>query len=145
MLRDKSLVPLSHQHHNGLALCVLTRRSLAEDSSPENLARLAQRIIKRYEVELTNHFSIEEQILFPACESALTESLIAEHRQLEDLVDRLRSAASAETIEEFVELLRRHIRREEEELFEQIQRDLPRETLDQLGGQIDARAVRVCL
>ncbi len=145
MLRDKSLIPLSHQHHNGLALCVLTRRSLAEDRSPDNVARLARRIVDRYEIELTNHFAIEEQVLFPACESALTQSLIEEHRRLEGLVDRLRARPSAETIEEFMELLRRHIRREEEELFEQIQRELPRETLEELGRRIEAQAVRVCL
>ena len=67
MLRDPSLIPLSHQHHNGLALCVLTRRSLAADSSPENLAKLAQRVIDRYELELINHFAIEEEVLFPVC------------------------------------------------------------------------------
>ena len=44
MLRDPSLIPLSHQHHNGLALCVLTRRSLAADSSPGNIAKLARRV-----------------------------------------------------------------------------------------------------
>ena len=55
MRRDPSLIPLSHQHHNGLALCVLTRRSLGADSSPENLATLARRVIDRYELELTNH------------------------------------------------------------------------------------------
>lgn len=145
MLRDKSLIPLSHQHHNGLALCVLTRRSLAEDRSPENVARLARRIVDRYEIELTNHFAIEEQVLFPACPSPLTEALTAEHRRLEELVERLRAGPQAEIIEEFMELLRRHIRREEEELFEQIQRDLPRQMLDELGRRIDAQAVRVCL
>ena len=54
MLRDPCLIPLSHQHHNGLALCVLVRRSLASDSSPENLATLARRAIDRYELELVN-------------------------------------------------------------------------------------------
>ena len=67
MLRDPSLIPLSHQHHNGLALCVLTRRSLAADASPENIAKLVQRVVDRYELELINHFEIEEQVLFPAC------------------------------------------------------------------------------
>lgn len=42
MLRHKSLHPLSHQHHNGLALCVLLERSLAADRSDANLARLGQ-------------------------------------------------------------------------------------------------------
>jgi hypothetical protein len=42
-------------------------------------------------------------------------------------------------------LLSGHIRREENELFEQIQRVLPREVLDRAGSKIDGRAVRVCL
>ena len=44
MLRDPILVPLSHQHHNGLALCVMTRRSLAADSSAQNVAKLADHV-----------------------------------------------------------------------------------------------------
>jgi hypothetical protein len=64
MLRDPSLIPLSLQHHNGLAMCVLTRRSLREDAGPANVAELARRAVDRYELELANHFEIEEQILF---------------------------------------------------------------------------------
>ena len=63
MLRDPSLVPLSRQHHNGLALVVLSERSLAEDGSPENVARLAKRAVERFEVELVNHFGMEEDVL----------------------------------------------------------------------------------
>ena len=54
MLRDASLIPLSHQHHNGLALCVLTERSLREDPSPANVEKLARKTIDRYELERTN-------------------------------------------------------------------------------------------
>lgn len=145
MLRDKSLIPLSHQHHNGLALCVLTRRALAEDEGPENVERVACRIVERYEIELVNHFAIEEEILFPACPAETVALLVEEHRRMEALVEKLRTEPSVDTIEEFLELLRGHIRREEDELFERIQRELSRETLDRLGGEIDARAVRVCL
>ncbi len=93
MLRDPSLIPLSHQHHNGLALCVMTRRSLAADASAENVVRLARRAIDRYELELTNHFEIEEQVLFPACgETMLIAGLVAEHRAMEGLIDQMRTA-----------------------------------------------------
>ena len=146
MLRDPSLIPLSHQHHNGLALCVMTRRSLAADASPANLAKLAQRAIDRYELELTNHFEIEEQVLFPACGPLpLIDSLIADHRRLEAIVQALRQSPSAALLEEFCALLAAHIRREESQLFEEIQRTLPREVLDRLGAEIDRRAVRICL
>ena len=146
MLRDPSLIPLSHQHHNGLALCVLTRRSLAGDSSPENRAKLARRVIDRYEIELVNHFEIEEQVLFPACGALpIIDQLLAEHRAIEGLVAQLRENSSAALLEEFCELLSSHIRREEHDLFEQAQRTIPREELERLGSEIDRRAVRVCL
>ena len=145
MLRDPSLIPLSHQHHNGLALCVLTERSLREDTSPANVDRLARKAIDRYELELTNHFDIEERILFPAIESALIPGLIADHRRLEALIGSLRARPDAVLLLEFAALLRSHIRREENELFEEVQRLLPRHVLDSLGKEIDAKAVRICL
>jgi hemerythrin-like domain-containing protein len=146
MLRDASLIPLSHQHHNGLALCVLTRQSLKADTSPENAGKLAKRVIDRFEIELVNHFEIEEQVLFPACGALpIVGELLREHRAMEGLVGRLRSAPTAALLEEFCELLSGHIRREEKELFEEIQRALPREVLDRIGQEIDQRAVRVCL
>jgi hemerythrin-like domain-containing protein len=146
MLRDTSLIPLSHQHHNGLALCVLTRRSLAADSSQDNVARLARRVVDRFEIELVNHFQIEEQVLFPACgPMPIIADLLREHRAVEALVEQLRSAQTAALLKEFCELLSSHIRREERELFEDVQKALPREVLDRMGREIDQRAVRVCL
>jgi len=146
MLRDPTLIPLSHQHQHGLALCVLMRRSLASDSSLENVAQHAQRVIDRFEVELVNHFEIEEQVLFPLCGSIpLVGDLIAEHRAIEALVARLRTDPSAALLEEFCVLLCAHIRREESGLFEEVQRALPRDVLDRAGAEIDRRAVRVCL
>lgn len=146
MRRDPSLIPLSRQHHNGLALCVLTRRSLAADSSPESVAKLARRAVERFDLEIANHFEIEEQVLFPACGPLpLVEELTAEHRVLEALVAGLRGEPSAALLERFCALLSSHIRREENELFEQAQRALPREALDRLGVEIDRRAVRICL
>lgn len=150
MLRDPALIPLSQQHHNGLALCVLTERGLGADASPANVAKLAQRAIDRYEIELTNHFGIEEQLLFPMIERelgkmAIIAELIADHRTLDGMIDQLRAAPSAERLEKFCELLRRHIRREENELFQDIQQRLPAGVLETVGKEIDTRAVRVCL
>ena len=146
MLRDASLIPLSHQHHNGLALCVLTRKSLASDSSPENVTKQAKRIIDRFELELVNHFQIEEQVLFPACgDLPIVADLLREHREMEHLVDQLRTAPTPALLERFCELLSGHIRREEKDLFEVAQKTIPRDQLDRVGQEIESRAVRVCL
>ena len=150
MLRDPNLIPLSHQHHNGLALCVLTRRSLSQDASPANVARLAKRAVDRYELELANHFEIEEQILFPAVESALGKhaliaALLAQHREVEQLILELRTAPTEALLERLCTLLSEHIRREEQELFEAAQSQLPESVLRELGTAIERRVVRVCL
>jgi hemerythrin-like domain-containing protein len=146
MLRDPSLIPLSQQHHNGLALCVLTRRALAADPSPENIAIQARRAIDRYELELANHFEIEEQVLFPECGPLpVIVDLLKEHRAIEAIIDELRNKPSAVLLEQLCALLSQHIRREESELFEQAQAGLPRDVLDRLGSEIDRRAVRICL
>jgi|SRR5688572_10873577 len=146
MLRDPSLIPLSRQHQHGLALCVLSRRSLSEDPSTENVAKVAQGVINHYEVELVNHFEIEEQVLFPSCgPMPIVEELRGEHRAMERMIEQLRAAPSAERLEEFFTTLTGHIRREEREFFEEIQRELPREVLDKAGEEIERRVVRVCL
>ncbi len=150
MLRDPALIPLSQQHHNGLALCVLTERALRDDRSDATIGQLARKAIDRYEIELTNHFGIEEQLLFPLIERemgkiAIIGELIADHRALEKIIDQLRAAPSAALLESFCTLLRGHIRREENELFQDIQQRLPKDVLESAGKEIDARAVRVCL
>ena len=150
MLRDPNLIPLSHQHQHALAMCVLTRRSLGEDGSPANVARLAGRAVDRYDLEIANHFEIEEQILFPAIENALgplplIAELIAEHRQTEALVSQLRSTPSAPLLEQLCALFDSHIRREERDLFQMAQSRLPQPVLSEVGAAIERKAVRICL
>ncbi|HUI52728.1 MAG TPA: hemerythrin domain-containing protein [Terriglobales bacterium] len=150
MLRDPALIPLSQQHHNGLALCVLTERALHADRSETAIRQLATKVINRYEIELTNHFDIEEQVLFPLIERELGKmtiigELIADHRALERMIEQMRTAPSPELLERFCDLLRRHIRREENELFQDAQQRLRAELLAAAGKEIDAQALRVCL
>jgi hemerythrin-like domain-containing protein len=150
VLRDPALVPLSQQHHNGLALCVITERTLRGDRSAATIHHLATQAINRYEIELTNHFAIEEQLLFPLIERELGKmpilnELISDHRALERMIDRLRIAPSAELLERFCDLLRHHIRREENDLFQDVQQRLPAAVLAAAGKEIDAQAIRVCL
>ena len=138
MLRDPALIPLSQQHHNGLALCVLTERALQADRSEATIRQFAKKAIDRYEIELTNHFAIEEQVLFPLIERELggmliIKELIADHRALERMIGEMRTVPSADLLLRFCDLLRRHIRREENELFQDVQQRLPAELLAAAG------------
>jgi hemerythrin-like domain-containing protein len=145
MLRDPSLIPLSRQHQHGLALCVMTERGLKEDASAANVARLSRKAIDHYDLELTNHFEMEEQIVFPAIAHPLIPDLLAQHRRLEAMIAALRTETSSQQLLEFVALLRSHIRLEENELFQYVQQALPREMLDSIGKEIDEKVVRICL
>ena len=137
MLRDPSLIPLSHQHQHALALCVLIDR----DATSGNVEVQAQTIVDHFESEMRKHFEIEEQLFFPAVLAFasvrdLILELVDEHRRMEALVHVLRSGGNRSLIMEFTGLLRQHIRKEESVLFAEAQRLLPREKLDHLGQQI---------
>lgn len=135
MLRDPGLIPLSQDHQHALALCVLTRRSLEADASPENVATQAQRIVSKFDTEIRGHFDFEEQVLFPMVQSkALLRDLIAEllneHVRVLGLVEKLRYRPERDAVDAFCDLLVPHVHKEEQLLFEETQRILSRDQLD---------------
>jgi iron-sulfur cluster repair protein YtfE (RIC family) len=139
MLRHAGLAPLSRQHHHGLALCVFTRRTLAADRSPEQLSRVAERIVQTYDLELANHFQLEEQLVFPLLDCRPVALVEQEHRELEALVERLRLSPDYGAIVEFISLLESHIHLEEREWFEELQRSVDDDTLMALGSTLKSR------
>ncbi len=135
MLRDRGLIPLSHDHHHVLALCVFTERALA-GGVPATDVR--DRMAGRFAAETRDHFEFEEQVLFPELGqfpemNGLVNELILEHRALDASMQALRTATKAAALHEFCAAIRAHIRKEEQSLFEQAQRLLSREQLDDIG------------
>jgi hemerythrin-like domain-containing protein len=149
MFRHEALRPLSRQHHNGLALVVLAGRGL-DKRGDRAVADWCARAVERFDGELANHFKAEEAVLFPAIREALGEvalvgELIGEHREMERLAGELRRNASRETLEGFLQLLRGHIRREENELFEMIQERMSAASLQALAEPLAAKVAELCL
>ncbi len=145
MYRHPALVPLSRQHFDALALCVLTERSLEQDKSAANVNRLAGKIGAAQDLELANHFQLEEELIFPKLPNALSAELIGEHRALEALMSRLRATPSIDLLEQFVFGLSAHARKEENEYFRQFQESIPESELATLLPQLETRALRACL
>lgn len=152
MLRDPSLIPLSHQHQHGLALTVLIDRGLKATPTQEKARELSRKVAQMAEVELLGHFQVEEKVLFPAVLSKLKsseviEELIEQHRKLEALIEQIANADASTRIPlltEFGELLHRHIRIEERQLFQDIQANLSEAQLAELGQQVDTNVQKVC-
>jgi hemerythrin-like domain-containing protein len=141
MLRDKSLIPLSHQHQRALALCVRIDR--AQPIPLADLDPWQSEIEQQFEQEINIHFSAEEQVLFPATRRLpelipLIEDLIAEHATLRESFSQAKARTmSAETLPAFAQLLSTHIRKEERQLFEQLQQLMSPEELIKLGVQLE--------
>jgi iron-sulfur cluster repair protein YtfE (RIC family) len=140
MLRDKSLIPLSHQHQQALALCVRIDR--AQPIPDADLQAWQAEIEQRFEQEIKIHFSAEEQVLFPAARFPelipLVEELIADHARLRQSFSQAEARCmSAESLPVFARQLSTHIRKEERLLFERLQQLMTPEELADLGVQLE--------
>ena len=142
MLRDRNLVPLSHQHQHALALCVQIERGLqSQHPDPQHWQQETARL---FESEIRYHFEAEEKVLFPFAQRAPS---------LRDLVDELRiehvslrqyaagAAAGRLTVPElqlFSASLAAHVRKEEQQLFEGMQEFFSAEELARAGAELDS-------
>ncbi|HYG99871.1 MAG TPA: hemerythrin domain-containing protein [Terriglobales bacterium] len=144
MLRDKSLVVLSHQHQHALALCVEIQQStMAPGSSTgSSIASWQDRIQYAFESEIELHFQAEERVLFPAAHKhdqlrLLISELIAEHTMLRSYrYAAMAFSMTSRDILEFAAALSLHIRKEEQQLFQGVQRVMDADELTSLGGAL---------
>lgn len=142
MLRDRNLIPLSHQHQHALALCVQIDRSLQAGTA--DLDALQAQIRTMFNLEIRWHFAAEEEVLFPEATAftqlkPLVEQLLAEHARLREYFARAEGRElDAAGLRNFGQLLSAHIRKEERELFEGCQRLFSSAKLTQVGGALDA-------
>lgn len=141
MLRDKNLIPLSHQHQRALALCVrIDRASPIPDT---DLEPWQQEITQLCQQEITIHFAAEEQVVFPAARklpelAALVDDLTSDHGALREYFSQAESRSlSPEDLNAFAQRMSAHIRKEERQLFERMQELMKAEELATLGAHLE--------
>ena len=140
MLRDRNLVPLSHQHQHALSLCVRLDRTL--QAGTVDLDSWQEEIHDCFEYEVSIHFEAEEQVLFPVAGQIadlrdIVADLRSEHIELKQffaMATQRRLALGDLPV--FVEKLARHIRKEERELFEGMQKAMSPDQLAKLGAAL---------
>ncbi len=140
MLRDKNLIPLSHQHQRALALCVRIER--ASPIGDGDLEAWQAEVAQLCRSEIAIHFAAEEQVIFPAARRfseliPLIEDLVADHAALREMfaLAEARGMSGAD-LAAFALRLSTHIRKEERVLFERMQALMSQEELDGLGRLI---------
>lgn len=119
MKRNIALQPLSRDHHHALLLCWKISLGFTKGVETVRVKRYANWF---YETYLTKHFALEEEHLFPILggEHPLIQQAITEHRQLTMLFKDEENLSHALT--QIHSLLQAHIRFEERNLFNEIQR-----------------------
>lgn len=140
MLRDKSLIPLSRQHQHALALCVRIDR--ASPIPIFDLSKWQDEIAHHFRAEIRIHFVAEEQFVFPIARkfqdlNSLLDDLFNDHAWLR----RQFAAAEVHTLSsadvaEFARRLSEHIRKEERQLFERLQRMMTDRELEKMGADL---------
>jgi len=141
MLRDKNLIPLSHQHQHALAMCVRLDRALARGDADLNAWQ--DEMVSIWKAEICFHFQAEEKILFPAAETyallkALVKRLLSEHATLRDFFSQAQMRRlQAADLKIFAETLSQHIRTEERQLFEQCQRQMSADEMARTGAAME--------
>lgn len=153
MKRRPELIPLSHQHHDVLALCVAIDRGLKKEPTAEKAHSIRAQALETYELLIQGHFEVEESVLFPAVrrrlpDLALVDELTAEHQSLRRAFENLASLSGADLIAALHCLggdIERHVRKEERVLFQTIQEELEEPLFEALGKKITASIAKVCL
>ncbi|GGO87105.1 hypothetical protein GCM10011348_39520 [Marinobacterium nitratireducens] len=115
MKRFEALKPLSRDHHRALSVAAKIARC-ADGELGDCWASLEDSFIP----SLQSHFDEEERWLLPllGAEPGLRRRLLSDHRELRDLM----AAKAIEARRAFADRLKAHVRFEEQELFEWLQR-----------------------
>jgi hemerythrin-like domain-containing protein len=148
MKRSRALRPLSSDHHQALLVAFQLKQGLAghpeSAGAPKDLAGLMA-LARRFEEGVFRpHARAEEDLLSRYLTSNDTRRLKSEHAELTRLVETARGARDGDArvhLAGFADLLERHVRWEERELFAFAESNVDEAALAVIGGEIEKRLV----
>jgi hemerythrin-like domain-containing protein len=134
MKRTAELAPLSRDHHGALEHALRLRRASDEDA-----AAVVAKFLAFLVDDGRAHFAQEERLLVPAVpdeHADLARRVHAEHEEILRRAEALGRYPDAAYARELGELLSRHVRFEERELFPLLERVLPTARLLEIGRDL---------
>jgi len=145
--RDKNLVLLSRDHHNGLMLVWKIRQGSRLDV---DRTRIGTYIVNVFDKELEPHFIEEESLLFHQLHTTDELRIKAEnqHSAIRERIAAFRSSPEYPDTDllSFALLLEEHIRFEERTLFPHLENSIPGEVLDEIGKRLkEEHSTKECL
>jgi hypothetical protein len=148
MRRRRELRPLSSEHQQALLVAYQLRKSLAGQAesagAPKELSGLVS-LVTRYELTVfRTHTRAEEDLLGQCLAEPDMHRLVAEHAEMTRLVSIAKGGDATESrpaLAAFADLLDRHVRWEERELFPAAEARLDDATLASIEGELEKRLV----
>ncbi len=148
MKRSRELRPLSSEHHQALLVAFQLKKGLAGHGetagAPRDLPGLLA-LARRYEDALLHtHTSAEEELLGRHLEPDQLRRLRFEHGELIRLMEVAKTGAPSESraaLTAFADLLERHVRWEEQELFPSVEDRVDEADLTQVMNELEKRLV----
>lgn len=135
MKRAEQLQKLSREHHGSLVMAKNIAK-VAEEGGDEELLEAIETIKSYYSDELEEHFQHEERTIFALIfkqhreHIVLATTLLKEHGFIRLLIPKLALETARKDLAEFAEVLKKHTRMEENELFPLIETLFSDEQLD---------------
>lgn len=132
--RSKELQPLSRQHHNGLFFCLLLEKGVKKQADKILMRDFCQYF---WEKDLEHHFELEEKNLTPfSSYDDLKEGIdrmMKEHVFIRKFFTNPDILNEYSIFDQLQQLIDKHIRFEERELFPLIQSVINEEEMQKLG------------
>ncbi|HUM97665.1 MAG TPA: hemerythrin domain-containing protein [Chitinophagaceae bacterium] len=140
--RHKAIVKFSQEHHFGLLLVWKIREGIKKNIDAVRIARYTVFI---YDNNLKQHFQEEENLLFSRIseQESLKHRAFAEHQSIYDIIEQIRKTHSTHIqLAAFADLLDKHIRFEERELFNYMQQHFGEDQLEEITNQHHSEKVK---
>ncbi len=149
MKRHPSLHGLSSDHHIGLVQARRLRQLASSNPTPDKMEQTLQDFLSHWQNAIRQHFRAEEEVLLPYLARYLSEEdplilrTLKDHIRLRRLIGDLTKALGTlppplSLAQQIGQELDRHIRFEEEELFNKVQEVMPEEELWEMRPLMDA-------
>ena len=123
--RHRAIVSFSRDHHFGLLLVWKIRQGLKRAINPERISNYVDFV---YKEDLEKHFNEEEQLLFSRLEvgDVFRKRAEVDHLAIYTLTAALEKRKDdANLLNQLADMLEEHIRFEERELFDHLQKNVP--------------------
>ena len=140
--RNENIVKLSKDHHASLMFCWKLRQGIKHHVDEK---RMIDYVTYFWNQHFSEHFREEEEILFAPLKDDLEKKAIADHRQVQALIQAVGGSTGEDpytTLARLADIVDEHVRYEERVLFPHLEKELSESQLEEIGRQLPGDAIK---